>query len=100
MICILHGFPCEMDFSHHESRNPTRVACDECGILRQVVRNPSHMEKHTNWGLHKWGKVISMRENINSYLCEHIFVPHVLQKTTIDVDVRLHQIIWCDIPGI
>ena len=26
MICILYGFPCEMDFSHHESPNPTRVA--------------------------------------------------------------------------
>ena len=22
-ICILYGFPCEMDFSHHESPNPT-----------------------------------------------------------------------------
>ena len=44
MICILYGFPCEMEFSHHESLNPARVACDECGILRQVVRNPSHME--------------------------------------------------------
>ena len=25
-ICILYGFPCEMDFSHHESSNRTRVA--------------------------------------------------------------------------
>ena len=25
-ICILYGFPCEMDFSHHESPNSTRVA--------------------------------------------------------------------------
>ena len=25
-ICILYGFPCEMDFSHHESPNPARVA--------------------------------------------------------------------------
>ena len=34
-ICILYGFLCEMDFSHpHESPNPTRVACDEGGILR------------------------------------------------------------------
>ena len=24
MICILYGFPCEMDFSHHESPNPAR----------------------------------------------------------------------------
>ena len=28
MICILYGFPCEMDFSHHESPNPARVAWD------------------------------------------------------------------------
>ena len=27
MIRILYGFPYEMDFSHHESPNPTRVAC-------------------------------------------------------------------------
>ena len=26
MICILYGFLCEMDFSHHESPNPARVA--------------------------------------------------------------------------
>ena len=25
-ICILYGFPCEMDFFHHESPNPARVA--------------------------------------------------------------------------
>ena len=47
-ICILHGFPCEMDFSHHESPNPTRVACDQGGIRRQVVRNTSHMETTQN----------------------------------------------------
>ena len=47
MICILYGFPCETDFSHHEYPNPTRVACDEGEIRRQVVRNPSHMENHT-----------------------------------------------------
>ena len=23
-ICILCGFPCEMDFSHHKSPNPTK----------------------------------------------------------------------------
>ena len=42
-----YGFPCQMDFSHHESPNPARVACDEGGIRRQVVRNPSRMENHT-----------------------------------------------------
>ena len=47
MICILYGFTCEMDFSHHKSSNPARVACDESGIRREVVRNPSHMENHT-----------------------------------------------------
>ena len=47
MICIVYGFPCEMDFSHHESPIPARVACDDRGILRRVVRNPSHMENHT-----------------------------------------------------
>ena len=46
-ICILHGFPCEINFSHHESPNPTRVACDQGGIRRQVVRNTSRMENHT-----------------------------------------------------
>ena len=25
-VWILYGFPCEMDFSHHESPNPARVA--------------------------------------------------------------------------
>ena len=40
MICILHGFPCEMDF--------TRVACDEGGIRRLVVRIPSRMEAIQN----------------------------------------------------
>ena len=25
-ICILYGFPCEMDFSQHESPNPTRAS--------------------------------------------------------------------------
>ena len=39
MICILYGFPCEIDFSHHKSQNPIQVACDEGVILRQVVRN-------------------------------------------------------------
>ena len=33
-ICILYGFSHQMDFSHHESPNPTRVACDEGGIRR------------------------------------------------------------------
>ena len=33
MICILYGVPCEMDFSHHKSPNPARVACDEGGIV-------------------------------------------------------------------
>ena len=33
-------------FAHHESLNPARVAYDEDGILRQVVRNPSHMENN------------------------------------------------------
>ena len=47
MICILYGFPCEMHCSHHESPNPTRVAYNEGGIRRQVVRNPSHMGNHT-----------------------------------------------------
>ena len=28
-IYILYGFPCEMDFSHRESPNPARIACDE-----------------------------------------------------------------------
>ena len=37
-----------MDFAHHESPNPTRVVCDEGGIRRQVVRNPSHMETIQN----------------------------------------------------
>ena len=50
-ICILYGFPCEMDFSHHESPNPVRIPpesrSDEGGIRRRVVRNPSHMENHT-----------------------------------------------------
>ena len=46
MICILYGFPCEMDFSHHESPNPTGVACNEGQILRLVVRNPSRMKIH------------------------------------------------------
>ena len=32
MVCMWDGF------SHHESPNPARVACYECGILRQVVR--------------------------------------------------------------
>ena len=27
-------------------RIPSRVACDEGGIRRRVVRNPSHMEPH------------------------------------------------------
>ena len=39
MICILYCFPCEMEFSHHESPNRNR---------RQVVRNPSHMENHAH----------------------------------------------------
>ena len=43
MICILYGFPCEMDFSHQESR----VACDVGGIRRRLVKNPFHMENHT-----------------------------------------------------
>ena len=45
MMCILYGFPCEIEFSYHESPyNPTRVACDECGEIphMSVVRNPSH----------------------------------------------------------
>ena len=49
MICILYGFPCEMDFSLHKSPNLARFACDEGGILRRVVRNPSHMENHTKY---------------------------------------------------
>ena len=32
-------FPCEMDFSHHEYPNPTRVACDEGVIKRPVSLN-------------------------------------------------------------
>ena len=36
-----------MDFSHHKSPNPTRVAREEGGIRRRMVRNPSHMEDHT-----------------------------------------------------
>ena len=49
MICSLYGFPCEMEFSHYESPNPIRVACDdeEGGIRRQVVINPYHMGSHT-----------------------------------------------------
>ena len=43
IICILSGFPCEMDFSYHKSTNLTR----EVGIRRRVVRNPYHMENHT-----------------------------------------------------
>ena len=29
-ICILYGFPCEVDFSRHKSQNPTHIesACD------------------------------------------------------------------------
>ena len=30
--CILYGFPCEMNFSHHLSPNPTRVASDSVGF--------------------------------------------------------------------
>ena len=44
MICILYGFPCEMEFSHHKSPNPTLV-----GIRRRVVRNPSRMEAMQKW---------------------------------------------------
>ena len=36
-----------MDFSHHESPNPAESRSDEGGILRRVVRNPSHKENHT-----------------------------------------------------
>ena len=46
MICILYGFPCEMDFSHHESPNPARF--DSETIRRQVLRNPSHMKNIQN----------------------------------------------------
>ena len=46
-IRILSGFLHEMDFTHLPSQNPTRVACDEDGIWRPVVRNPSHMKNHT-----------------------------------------------------
>ena len=34
MICILHGFPCEMDFYLHDSANPTPVTCEEVRIRR------------------------------------------------------------------
>ena len=51
-ICILNGFPCEMDYSDPEFSNPTRVACDEHGIRRQVVRIPSHKEDHAFSRIH------------------------------------------------
>ena len=35
---MLYGFPCEMDFSHHKSPNPTRVTYNKGGIRRRVVR--------------------------------------------------------------
>ena len=43
-ICILYGFPCEMDFSHHESPNPTQVACD-----RRVGFGDKWWEIHLTW---------------------------------------------------
>ena len=43
---VLYGFPWGMDFSHHKSLTSQRVVCDEGGIRRQVVRNPSHMKNH------------------------------------------------------
>ena len=34
-------------FSHHKFPNPIEFACDEGGVQRRVVRNPSHIEYHT-----------------------------------------------------
>ena len=47
-ICILFGFPCEMDLSHHAYTNPTWVACDKGGIRRRVVRNPFSLILYTS----------------------------------------------------
>ena len=39
----------EMVPSHHKPPNPNRVTCDEGGIQRRLVRNPSHIENHSKY---------------------------------------------------
>ena len=54
----MYGFPCEMDFSLHESPNPTW----RWGQATQVVRNPSHLENHTKQG-NLWGSKPCLQRN-------------------------------------
>ena len=60
--CKNVGFPCEMDFFHHKSPNPTRVASDEGGIRRRVLRKSiSHGKPHKihlTWKLENHTKYI------------------------------------------
>ena len=64
LTCILYGFPCEKDFSHHKSPNPTRVACDETNtnnafscrrytskraIVLNILRKVVDHENHVGW---------------------------------------------------
>ena len=75
MIYILYGFPCEMDFSHHESLNPARVACDEGTlIMLNALRKVEDRENHVRWIylFSTWGKVGNMRDYLLTFFHQNM----------------------------
>ena len=74
MICILYGFSCEMDFSHHESPNHT--------LISQVFS--------------AWGKVRSMWESIDSHWTFNVSNSYVKNMCSVrDTATHYNYLIIC-----